>query len=142
MAVNKWNVGPLLIALVISSGIFSWGQFPQVPEASNSFPQNNLPAGVNPSLNSPSASLGPNYPQVAAAGNSELLVTTSLLADGRQQVVVTDTQARIMAIYEVEPTTGKVLLRSVREIRWDLQMQQFNATSPTPGEIRAMITPK
>jgi hypothetical protein len=79
---------------------------------------------------------------VAAAGNSELLVTTSLLADGRQQVVVTDTQARIMAIYEVEPTTGKVLLRSVREIRWDLQMQQFNATSPTPGEIRAMITPK
>ncbi len=86
--------------------------------------------------------MGPNFPQVAAAGNSELLMTTSLLADGRQQVVITDTKAKTMAIYEVEPTTGKVLLRSVREIKWDLQMQQFNATSPTPGEIRSMSGPK
>lgn len=127
-----------------------------VPNSDNSafsLPTQNIPGNLNPSNLNPGnfipgnlvpqspvsgAGVGPNFPQVAAAGNSELLMTTSLLSDGRQQVVITDTKAKTIAIYEVEPTTGKVLLRSVREIKWDLQMQQFNATSPTPGEIRSM----
>lgn len=147
----------LVITLILSGSYLSWGQFPP-PENSSANP--NLPGptpenkGTNPFPNgfsnpagfggnsSTSGGIGPNYPQVAAAGNDHLLMTTSLLADGRQQVVVTDTNAKTMAIYEVEPVTGKVLLRSVRDIKWDLQMEQFNATSPTPGEIRSMAAPR
>jgi hypothetical protein len=146
----------LVITLVLSGSYLSWGQFPP-PENSgvNSLPGDSPgnkgatpfpngfsnPAGLGGN-SSNSGGFGPNYPQVAAAGNDHILMTTSLLADGRQQVVVTDTNAKTMAIYEVEPVTGKVLLRSVRDIKWDLQMEQFNATSPTPGEIRNMAAPR
>jgi hypothetical protein len=158
MARNPWNVLTLLIAVMLSGSYFTWGQYPggqlgtgsgseppaattAVPNSDNSalgFPSQSIPGNLVPQSPVSGAGVGPNFPQVAAAGNGELLMTTSLLSDGRQQVVITDTKAKTMAIYEVEPTTGKVLLRSVREIKWDLQMQQFNATSPTPGEIRSM----
>jgi hypothetical protein len=148
---------------LLSGSYFTWGQYPNsqvggsqvggsqvgtgepiaasAPDEKNpplSFPSQSIPGNLVPQSPVSGAGTGPNFPQVAAAGNSELLMTTSLLSDGRQQVVITDTKAKTMAIYEVEPGTGKVLLRSVREIKWDLQMQQFNATSPTPGEIRSM----
>jgi hypothetical protein len=164
MARNSWNVLTLLVALMLSGSYFTWGQLPGTGESrtqessgtgadlpsgagvaansntvlSSGFPAQAMPGRLVPQSPVSGGGVGPNYPQVAAAGNGELLMTTSLLADGRQQVVVTDTKTKTMAIYEVEPVTGKVLLRSVREIRWDLQMQQFNATSPTPGEIRSM----
>lgn len=163
MARNPWNILTLLFAVMLSGSYFTWGQYPAgqagsgpqgsgplgeppttpavIPNNDNStlgFPNQNIPSNLVPQSPMSGAGVGPNFPQVAAAGNSELLMTTSLLSDGRQQVVITDTKARTMAIYEVEPATGKVLLRSVREIKWDLQMQQFNATSPTPGEIRSM----
>ncbi|MBN8601869.1 MAG: hypothetical protein J0M26_12625 [Planctomycetes bacterium] len=151
MARNSWNVLTLLVALMLSGSYFTWGQYPsgqigntptvEPPATDNpglGFPAQAIPGNLTPQSPVSGAGVGPNFPQVAAAGNGELLMTTSLLSDGRQQVVITDTKARTMAIYEVEPTTGKVLLRSVREIKWDLQMQQFNATSPTPGEIRSM----
>ena len=133
----------LMVALIVSGGFFTggyltWGQYPPAQENTFGFPNNAVPGDLVPQSPTSGAGVGPNFPQVAAAGNSELLMTTSLLSDGRQQVVITDTKAKTMAIYEVEPVTGKVLLRSVREIKWDLQMQQFNATSPTPGEIRSM----
>lgn len=163
MARNPWNILTLLFAVMLSGSYFTWGQYPggqvgsgplgsgplgepptTTPVAPNKddsalgFPSQNIPGNLVPQSPVSGGGVGPNFPQVAAAGNSELLMTTSLLSDGRQQVVITDTKARTMAIYEVEPATGKVLLRSVREIKWDLQMQQFNATSPTPGEIRSM----
>lgn len=147
----------LVISLVWSGSYLSWGQFsPQENSGISPSPPIDTPGnkGANPFPNgfnnsavlggnsSTSGGFGPNYPQVAAAGNDHLLMTTSLLVDGRQQVVVTDTHAKTMAIYEVEPVSGKVLLRSVRDIKWDLQMEQFNATSPTPGEIRSMAAPR
>lgn len=168
MARNTWNTVTLLVALLLSGSYFTWGQYPNsqvggsqlggsqagsgqagtgdanavsTPDGTTpplGFPSQSIPGNLVPQSPVSGAGTGPNFPQVAAAGNSELLMTTSLLSDGRQQVVITDTKAKTMAIYEVEPATGKVLLRSVREIKWDLQMQQFNATSPTPGEIRSM----
>ena len=153
MGRNSWNVLTLLFAVLLSGsyftfGHYTWVQYPsgQAPGA-DELPTSGLPVaeGQNAATAqfvAQGAGIGPNFPQVAAAGNSELLMTTSLLSDGRQQVVITDTKAKTLAIYEVEPATGKVLLRSVRDIKWDLQMQQFNATSPTPGEIRSMTGPK
>jgi len=153
MARNPWNVLTLLAAVLLSGSYFTFGQYNLVQYPSGQVaaidesPTSGSPvaAGQNSSATqfvAQGAGVGPNFPQVAAAGNGELLMTTSLFSDGRQQVVITDTQAKTMAIYEVEPATGKVLLRSVRDIKWDLQMQQFNATSPTPGEIRSMTGPK
>jgi hypothetical protein len=54
-------------------------------------------------------------------------------------VTVIDPATRAMSVYHVSLATGEVTLKSVRRIHWDLQMNEFNATHPLPGEIRSMI---
>jgi hypothetical protein len=79
------------------------------------------------------------HQQASAAG--EALVSHSLeLADGKQQVTLIDSRARSMAVYQVDPRTGAIALKSVRNIHWDLQMDEFNSGgNPSPKEIRSLL---
>ncbi|MEZ6137325.1 MAG: hypothetical protein R3C53_20750 [Pirellulaceae bacterium] len=70
-------------------------------------------------------------------GNSnELQVVSSMLPTGIQQLVLINTSDRTMAVYHVEPAQGKIQLRSVRNLVWDLRMEEFNGLSPLPSELR------
>lgn len=59
---------------------------------------------------------------------------------GAQMVTVLDPKLRSMGVYQIDRATGEITLRSVRSIRWDLQMEEFNTHSPKPREIRSMST--
>ena len=50
-------------------------------------------------------------------------------------ITVVDTEAKKIAVYHLEMTTGKLWLRSTRDIQPDLMINQFNATLPLPSEI-------
>lgn len=50
-------------------------------------------------------------------------------------ITVVDTEAKKIAVYHMEMVTGKLWFRSVRDIKPDLMINQFNASSPTPSEI-------
>ena len=63
-------------------------------------------------------------------------VVSTLLPTGTQQIVVVDTADRAMAVYHVEPSDGKIQLKSVRQMDWDLRMEHFNGQSPLPSELR------
>lgn len=79
------------------------------------------------------------YSQQEAGGGpsqSSLQVQSAMLPGGVQQLSVIDSQAKSLAVYHIEPTTGKILLRSVRSLQWDLQMEHFNGQTPLPGELR------
>ncbi len=65
-----------------------------------------------------------------------LQIVSTLLPTGVQQLVVLDREDRALAVYHVEPAQGKIQLKSVRRIVWDLKMEQFNADAPLPGELR------
>jgi hypothetical protein len=39
----------------------------------------------------------------------------------------------------VDAKSGEIVLKSVRNNHWDLQMIEFNATSPLPREIRSQL---
>ena len=56
-----------------------------------------------------------------------------------EYVALVDPIHRVMGVYQIEPSSGKVFLKSVRNVHWDLQMDEFNGTSPTPREIRDML---
>jgi hypothetical protein len=62
--------------------------------------------------------------------------------DRRQQVTLIDPQMRTMVVYHIDKSTGEVSLRSVRNIHWDLQMDEFNGKSPLPREIRSLLQPR
>lgn len=70
------------------------------------------------------------------SSSERLEVISSMLPSGIQQIVVVDSQARSMAIYHVDPTQGKLTLRSVRNLTWDLSMEQFNGQAPLPSDLR------
>ena len=44
-----------------------------------------------------------------------------------------------MAVYHIDTTTGEIVLKSVRNIHYDLKMIEFNGTSPLPREIRSLL---
>ncbi len=66
----------------------------------------------------------------------ELKVVSSMLPNGVQQIVVVQGSGRTMAVYHVEPTQGKIQLKSVRKLDWDLRMEQFNGQAPLPSELK------
>lgn len=69
---------------------------------------------------------------------SELQVISTLLPSGIQQVLMVDTRLQTMAVYHVEPAQGKIQLRSVRNMRMDLAVEDFNAMEPLPREMRLL----
>lgn len=72
--------------------------------------------------------------------NSGLLVYSEVLfserGGDRQQLVVVDPRQQTMATYLVEQD-GIIQLKCVRKIRWDLQLEHFNAADPLPEVIRS-----
>ncbi len=80
--------------------------------------------------------------QQSVAANNELIAATATLGDKFQQVTVIDPKRRVMSVYHVELATGRIILRSVRDIHWDLQMTDYNGENPLPREIRAFLEPK
>ncbi|MEX0820030.1 MAG: hypothetical protein WD070_10580 [Pirellulaceae bacterium] len=69
----------------------------------------------------------------------ELIALNSDVQEGRQQIVVIDSKSRVMSVYHIDHTTGVISLKSVRNIRADLLMDEFNTDSPLPKEIRAIL---
>lgn len=62
--------------------------------------------------------------------------------DKGQLLTVIDPRQRVMSVYHIARADGKIELRSVRNIHWDLQMLEFNCESPLPREIRALLEPR
>ncbi|MEX0794234.1 MAG: hypothetical protein WD045_13955 [Pirellulaceae bacterium] len=76
-----------------------------------------------------------NSPAVA----SELMFHSVTAPDGGQNIVLVDPSTRVMGVYHVDSATGKVSLKSVRNLQWDLLIEDFNSGAPTPREIRTMV---
>ena len=78
----------------------------------------------------------------AAVGGSELIVVPMSLAEkGQQMLTVVDPRQRTLAVYQIDPA-GKIVLRSVRNITFDLQMEYYNNEGLLPREIRSMSETK
>ena len=74
-----------------------------------------------------------------AIPSSEMIALSSENADGNQQVVLIDPKSHVMSVYHVARSSGTISLKSVRNVHWDLQMDEFNSGTPSPQEIRAML---
>ena len=51
-------------------------------------------------------------------------------------ITVVDTETKKIAVYHLNITTGELWWLSTRDIQPDLMVNQFNATSPLPSDIR------
>lgn len=76
---------------------------------------------------------------VKSAQAGDLLAISGDTADGRMQIVLIDTKTRAVGVYHIDRTSGQVALRSVRNVHWDLQIDDFNGGSPSPQEIKSLL---
>ena len=76
-------------------------------------------------------------PQPICGG--ELIAVPSPMGDKGQLLTVLDPRQQTMGVYWIEAGTGKITLRSVRNIRFDLMMTDFNGDNPLPREIRLQL---
>ena len=61
------------------------------------------------------------------------------VVENQQLVVLIDQQRQTMGTYHVQVESGQISLRSVRNFRWDLQMDEFNGAEPLPEKIQALL---
>ena len=80
-------------------------------------------------------------PGISHAGGT-LITVAGPAGEHRQQLTVVDPDTRGVAVYHIDTTSGEISLKSVRNIRYDLEMIEFNGTSPLPREIRSLLEPK
>jgi hypothetical protein len=75
------------------------------------------------------------------SANAGLIAFTATVGDNGQQITIIDPQQRVMSVYWVDHE-GKLALKSVRKILWDLQMVDFNGVSPQSREVRSLVEPR
>lgn len=93
--------------------------------------------GAAPAASPPST---PSSAQAQAAGG--MMAFSRVLHDSAEQLTLIDPVTRSVSVYHVEPATGKITLKSVRRLEWDLQLNAFNTADPQPLEVRSMVAPR
>lgn len=78
-------------------------------------------------------------PSPALSGSEQLIAVPTPMGDKGQMLTVIDPRQQTIGVYTVDLPSGKITLRSVRNIRWDLQLTDFNGDNPLPREIRLQL---
>jgi len=84
----------------------------------------------------------PVVPQVVVSQPAELpkwFVDVVPLSPQIRVITIVDTEAKRIAMYRQDMTNGDLTLLSVRNIQPDLMLDQYNARSPLPDELRQEI---
>jgi hypothetical protein len=74
-----------------------------------------------------------------AAAGSEMIVVPTALGEKGQMLTVVDPRQRVVCVYHIDLTTGKIALKSVRKIEWDLKIDDLNNEKPLPQEIKSLV---
>jgi len=69
----------------------------------------------------------------------QLWIQAVPLDDRQQLLLVIDPNLRNAAVYHVDGPTGSLVLKSTRNITWDLMVGDFNAQDPKPAALRKML---
>jgi hypothetical protein len=69
----------------------------------------------------------------------DVFAFSTTVGDQYQQVTIFDSAQQVMCVYRISLQTGSIRLCSVRDIRWDMQMMQYNGESPEPTDIQRLL---
>lgn len=78
-------------------------------------------------------------PDRSARASDQLIAVPGTTSEKGQLLTVIDPKLRVMSVYHIDALTGKIALRSVRNITWDLQMTEFDNDGLPPREIRSLL---
>ncbi len=80
-----------------------------------------------------------SQPSPPPLSGGDLIAVPSPMGEKGQMLTILDPRQQTMGVYWIEAGSGKITLRSVRNIRFDLMMTDFNGDNPLPREIRLQL---
>lgn len=138
---RRMSTWSLVSILVLGTATWGWSQIGNPgsgPLAGNASPYVPFGAGYGgPISQLPGMGISPVAVSTASSGN--FIMASTQLPTGTQQVVITDSAARTIAVYHVMPENGTIVLKSVRKIDADLGLEEFNGTDPLPSKVRGVV---
>jgi hypothetical protein len=78
-------------------------------------------------------------PHDQADSPSDLIALPGPVAEQGQLLTVIDRRRRVLSVYHIHQSTGKIALRSVRNIEWDLQLTYLDNEGLLPGDIQSLL---
>jgi hypothetical protein len=121
---SVWGVAAGVV-LIAAGSLLGW-QDPGIAQRSNTSVAQR-PFAEPPSTKLPSAGEG-------------LLAFGVVSPDGKyQQIAVIDAEKRALAVYHVRLEDGRTELKSVRNIKWDLELEDFEGMGLLPRDIKALL---
>lgn len=81
----------------------------------------------------------PPAPAATPGAAGQLWIQAVPLDDRQQLLLVVDPNLRNAAVYHVDGPSGSLVLKSTRNITWDLMVGDFNAQEPKPSALRRML---
>lgn len=70
----------------------------------------------------------------------ELITHFQVLEGGTTQAILVDPQTRVMSVYHIGALgeeKGKIQLKSVRPLRWDMELTSYQTGKPLPEDLRS-----
>jgi hypothetical protein len=77
--------------------------------------------------------------QGQADSGGELIVVPGPTGEQGQLLTVIDPKRQVLSVYHIHQATGKIALRSVRNIQWDLQLTYLDNEGLLPREIQSLL---
>ena len=77
------------------------------------------------------------YGQIDSDG--DLIAVPGPVGEKGQLLTVIDQKRRVMSVYHIHQATGKITLRSARNIQWDLQLTYLDNEGLLPQEIQSLL---
>jgi hypothetical protein len=72
-------------------------------------------------------------------GGGDLIVVPMACGEKGQVLSIVDPRQRVLCVYRIDPVSGKIALKSVRNLNSDLQMTYLNNEAPLPQEIQSLL---
>ena len=99
-----------------------------------------LVAGVFCAFGRSDQAMAQQHAAVGPAGSGgDLIVVPMTSGDKGQVLSIVDPRGRTLCVYRIDPVTGKIALKSARNLNWDLQMTYLNNEAPLPQEIQSLL---
>jgi len=87
----------------------------------------------------PTPSAGGFHGQVPPERAVSGMIALAAETDKYQQIVVLDPGVGALAVYHIDLLSGRISLKSVRNIQFDLGMLEYNVDRPSPGELESLL---
>ena len=75
----------------------------------------------------------------ASSGSAGLITHVHEVEGEPITVIVVEPTSKVMAVYHVSRQSGEIKPKSIRSLKWDLQMQEFNSPELKPADIKKRL---